>query len=414
MGAYRIVGGRPLRGTVPIHGAKNSVLPILAATLLAGGPCIIHNCPKIADVETAVQILRSLGAVVERSEDTLRVNTAQASGTRIPPELMKRMRAAVIFLGPLLGRFGNAEFSLPGGCPLGERPIDLHLRGLRHMGAQVETDGECFSCTAPVLTGGTVALPFPSVGATENLMLAAVCSRGQTAICNAAREPEIVDLANFLLACGGQISGAGTSVIRVEGGHDLHGCEFTVMPDRMEAATYLAAAAATKGDLTLRNAVAGHLTAVLDVLGRAGCRLTVGPDWIRLRSEGLRAVSPIRTAPYDGFPTDAQAPVMAAMTLAEGSSLFEETIFSNRFCHVGALCAMGADIRAVRQIALVRGVPNLRGAQVSAADLRGGAAITIAALCAQGESTVLNTEHMERGYADFVQILRSCGAEITE
>ena len=414
MGAYQITGGRPLRGDVPIHGAKNSVLPILAGTLLAGGPCTIHNCPQIADVETAVQILRSLGAAVERRGDVLCVDTAQADGTAIPPALMKRMRAAVIFLGPLLGRFGKADFSMPGGCPLGERPIDLHLRGLRLMGAQIGGEHDDFHCTAGQLKGCTIALPLPSVGATENLMLAALCCRGETVLCNAAREPEIVDLADFLRACGGEIHGAGSGVIRITGGRPLHGCEFTVMPDRMEAATYLAAAAATRGDLTLRGARSGHLTAVLEVLERAGCRITAGTDWIRLRSSGLRAVSPIRTAPYDGFPTDAQAPVMAAMALAEGNSLFEETIFSDRFCHVGALCAMGAQICAARRVALVRGVERLHGAQVCATDLRGGAAITIAALCAAGESSVLHTEHMERGYADFVQILRGCGAEIRE
>ncbi len=414
MGVYRITGGRPLRGVIPIHGAKNSVLPILAATLLVAAPCTIHNCPQIRDVETAAQILRALGAVVERSGETLYVDTGPVCGWAIPAALMRQMRAAVVFLGPLLGRFGRVEFSMPGGCPLGERPIDLHLRGLCAMGARLEGAGQTHICTAEQLTGCTIALPLPSVGATENLMLAALCCRGETILCNAAREPEIVDLAAFLRACGAQISGAGSSVIRINGGQTLHGAAFRVMPDRMEAATYLAAAAATRGDVTLRGAERAHLRAVLEILERAGCTITQNADLLRLRSDGLRAVSPIRTAPYDGFPTDAQAPIMAAMAVAEGSSIFEETIFSARFAHVAALRAMGARIQASRHVALVHGVAQLYGARVAATDLRGGAAMVIAALCAQGESEVRSTEHIQRGYADFVQSLSGCGAEIRE
>lgn len=412
MEAYLIRGGRPLAGTIAIHGAKNSALPILAATLVTGGRCIMYNCPEISDVETACAILRHLGCEARRSGDAVLVDSAGADRFDIPYILMQKMRAAVIFLGALLARFGQAEITLPGGCALGERPIDLHLMGLRHMGAEVRLEGEHIHCRTAGLEGCTIALPFPSVGATENLILAALGSRGTVTICNAAKEPEITDLIGFLQVCGAEISGAGSSMLRITGGCPLHGGEYTVMPDRMEAATYLAAAAATRGVLTLERVRPEHLTAVLEVLRRAGCELTVGEDTLHLACRHLLAVGPIHTAPYDGFPTDAQAPVMAAMAVAEGYTVFEETIFEDRYRHVPALCSMGAKIRATRRYAIVEGVGRLRGAELAATDLRGGAAMVIAALCAQGESLVTQTFHMERGYAHFVRTLRRCGAEI--
>lgn len=414
MGAYHIIGGRPLCGEIRIHGAKNSVLPILAAALVSGGCCTIHNCPEISDVATALTILQTLGCAVRRSADSVIIDTYAASYTNIPAELMQKMRAAVLFLGAMLTRFGEATLSQPGGCVLGKRPIDLHLLGLRHLGADCEygEDGT-LRCTARRLAGGTVALPFPSVGATENLLLAAVSCEGETVICNAAREPEIADLIGFLHACGAEISGAGGSVLRVRGGVRLHGAEYTVMPDRMEAATYLAAAAATQGEVLLRRVEPTHLTAVCRVLREAGCALTQTEQTLCLRAGRLHAVSPIRTAPYDGFPTDAQAPVMAALATAEGATVFEENIFEDRFRHVPALCSMGARIHAARRHAVVCGVPRLHGAQVEATDLRGGAAMVIAALSAEGESVVSNVGHMERGYDAFVETLRSCGAQIT-
>lgn len=412
MEAYLIRGGRPLAGTIAIHGAKNSALPILAATLVTGGRCIVYNCPEISDVETACAILRHLGCEARRSGDAVLVDSAGADRFDIPYILMQKMRAAVIFLGALLARFGQAEITLPGGCALGERPIDLHLMGLRHMGAEVRLEGEHIHCRTAGLEGCTIALPFPSVGATENLILAALGSRGTVTICNAAKEPEITDLIGFLQVCGAEISGAGGSMLRITGGCPLHGGEYTVMPDRMEAATYLAAAAATRGALTLERVRPEHLTAVLEVLRRAGCELTVGEDTLHLACRRLLAAGPIHTAPYDGFPTDAQAPVMAAMAVAEGYTVFEETIFEDRYRHVPALCSMGAKIRATRRYAIVEGVGRLRGAELAATDLRGGAAMVIAALCAQGESLVTQTFHMERGYAHFVRTLRRCGAEI--
>lgn len=414
MGAYLIRGGQPLCGSVTVHGAKNSVLPIIAATLVTKSRCVLHNCPPISDADDALAVARSLGCHVTRSGTTVEIDTYPADRTDIPAELMCRMRATVIFLGALLARFSEARLSSPGGCALGARPIDLHLRGLSLMGAECRTDGQTLSCAANALHGCTIALPFPSVGATENLLLAALACRGETVLCNAAREPEIGDLIGFLQTCGAEISGAGTSVLRIRGGRELHGATYTVMPDRMEAATYLAAAAATRGEVTLKCVCPTHLTAVTEVLRRGGCELTESEAEIVLRCRRFSAVSPIRTAPYDGFPTDAQAPIMALAATAEGVSIFEETVFSDRFRHVPALCAMGARIRAVRRHAVVCGVKHLHGAQVEATDLRGGAAMVIAALAADGESLVTKTEHVRRGYAELVSTLRSCGAEIKE
>lgn len=413
MGAYRIIGGRPLDGEVTIHGAKNSVLPILAATLLTADCCVLHNCPAISDVDSAVAILSHLGCKAERCGETLCVDTRSASGTEIPVSMMRRMRAAVIFLGPLLARFSRATASPPGGCELGARPIDLHLRGLHRLGAEIVQEDDRLCCRTSGLQGGTVTLPFPSVGATENLLLAAMGCRRDVILCNAAREPEIGDLVRFLRVCGADIAGEGTSVLRIRAGRTLHGAEFTVQPDRMEAATYLAAAAATRGRLTLRKTRPEHYLAVTRVLERGGCALErCADDTLTISCRRLCAAGPIRTGPYDGFPTDAQAPLMAAMSTAEGVSIFEETIFSDRFRHVPALRSMGAHILTTERYAVVTGVPSLFGAAVSATDLRGGAAMVIAALCAEGESVIRETEHIDRGYSDLAAQLRACGAEI--
>lgn len=411
MGAYRIEGGTPLKGELTLHGAKNSVLPILAATLLTGEVCVLHNCPRISDVDTALQILEYLGCKTERHGSTLRICTYEAAPRPIPHSLTGRMRAAVIFLGSLLARFRQGCLAFPGGCALGERPIDLHLRGLEHLGYSCHSDETCVCCTGENPKGGTVALPFPSVGATENLILGAIGCRGTTVLCNAAREPEIGDLITFLRSCGADITDRG-SVLTIRGGKKLHGTEYRIMSDRMEAATYLAAAAATRGDLILRNAVPSHLTAVTEVFRKAGCDLWEKGDRIHLRCAGLRAVSPIRTAPYDGFPTDAQAPIMAVLACAKGVSVIEESIFSNRFLHVPGLRSMGARIRASHRYAIIDGVQRLHGANTEATDLRGGAALVIAALTAEGCSRIGATVHMERGYEDFVGNLQSLGGNI--
>lgn len=411
MGVYRITGGVPLCGTVPIHGAKNAILPILAATLAVGGVCVLCNCPDITDVDDALALLQHLGCSSQREDDCIRVDTSAARPAPLPKALVRRMRAAVLFLGAMLARFSEASLFHPGGCPLGDRPINLHLNALRRMGADCVYDGDELHCTARRLLGATIDLPFPSVGATENILLAALACEGETILQNAAREPEITDLIGFLQKCGAEIRGAGTSTLRISGGWRLHGTCYRIVPDRVEAVTYLAACAATRGHLHLTGVCPAHLTAVLSVLRRGGCRVEAKQTELTISCSELQAVSPIVTAPYDGFPTDAQAPIMAAMATAVGTSHMEETVFSDRFCHVPALCKMGADIVVDQCCAEVRG-GRLHGATVEATDLRGGAAMAIAAMAAEGESLITATEHIERGYTNFVPILRACGARI--
>ena len=412
MATYKIWGGRPLVGEIPIHGAKNSVLPILAASLLCKGRCILRNCPHISDVEAALEILRCLGCEAHWEGELLSVDSTHAEGTEIPITLMRRMRAAVVFLGPLLARFGCARIYQPGGCVLGERPIDYHLSGLRQMGVRCEYEGETLCCQTERLRGCVLTLPFPSVGATENLLLAAVGCAEEVVICNGAKEPEIADLIGFLRDCGAEIDDSGP-VLRVRGGRPLYGTVNSVVPDRMEAATYLMAGAITRGDVTLHGVRPEHLKAVTKLLRQGGCELTEERRTMRLRCDGMRAVGPIVTAPYDGFPTDAQAPMMALLTTARGASVMEETMFTHRFAHVPALQQMGAKIHATRRYAIVEGVERLRGACVEATDLRGGAAMVLAALSADGCSEIRKIEHMERGYTDMVSILQGLGADIT-
>lgn len=412
MPTYQITGAIPLCGQVPIGGAKNAALPILAASVLCADQSRLHCCPNISDVSNALKILKSLGCKVQLREDCVVVDTYPANRCEIAPNLMATMRAAVIFLGALLARFGEARITQPGGCPLGERPIDLHLLGLRHMGYRCEYEGNVLCCKEEALRGCTIALPFPSVGATENILLAALRCDQEIVLCNAAREPEIADLICYLKKCGAQISGANTSVLRIRGGRRLHGATHTVMPDRMEAATYLCAAAITRGSVELLSSQPRHLTAVLESLKKAGCCVRVSEDRIWLSCKHLHSCGSIRTAPYDAFPTDAQAPMMAAMATGEGSTVFEENIFSDRFRHVPALRSFGADIYAADRYAVVKGVGRLHAANVAATDLRGGAAMVLAALNAEGTSSISNIAHIQRGYESFVQKLSSLGAQI--
>ena len=411
MGSYAIRGGAPLGGGLRIYGSKNSALPILAATILCPGPCVLENCPPISDVDTALEILRYLGAEACREGERVLVDTYSLCRGTIPVELMQRMRAAIIFLGPLLARFGQACLSQPGGCVLGQRPIDLHLMGLEHMGAHCQWEGELLCCRTDGLRGCTVALPYPSVGATENLLLAAIGCPEEVVICNGAREPEITDLIGFLRTCGAEIDDLG-SVLRIRGGKALRASPYRIMPDRMEAATYMTAVAATRGSVCLEGLCPQHLRAVTHVLQKGGCEIREDANSLTLSCRSMKSVGPIRTAPYDGFPTDAQAPVMALLATAKGASVMEETVFSDRFRHVPALQAMGARIYASRHYAIIDGVPRLHGARVCATDLRGGAALVVAALGAEGVSHISQTEHMERGYGNFVQRLQSLGAEI--
>ena len=413
MQSLMITGGAPLIGSVAIHGAKNSVLPILAAAVLCQSPCVLHNCPQIEDVSTALSILRRLGCRVERQGSTIFVDPRGLYACEVPPELARKMRSSVIFLGALTARTGQAAVALPGGCPLGARPIDLHRMALEALGAETALDAGKITCRMKKSRPARITFPFPSVGATENAMLAAMGCRGTVVIENAAREPEIADLAGFLRSAGAEIRGIGSGTLTIEGGKPLHGTTYTILPDRIETATYLCAAAACGGDVTLRQTDGQTLLPVLDALRASGCTISERPGILRIRAEGRRT-SPGRivTRPYPGFPTDAQALMMAAVLRAEGETVFEETIFEDRLRHTAELQKMGAEICVQASTAIVRGVPVLHGATVQAGDLRGGAALVAAALSAEGNSQVLGVKHIKRGYDRLEENLKSLGAAI--
>ena len=362
-----------------------------------------------------MRILWALGCDARWEQDTLVVDTAALKGCAISDILMREMRSSAIFLGAILARCGCAELSYPGGCELGPRPIDLHLAALRTLGAEVRERGGCVSCRGGRMNGAEIVLSLPSVGATENASLAAIGARGTTTISNAAREPEICDLQNFLCAMGASVRGAGSSTIVVEGGQKLHGCDYQAIADRIVASTYLAAAAGAGGDICLRDVVPGHLSTVTTALMQAGCRVSCEADSIRLESRGrLRSVAPLRTSPYPGFPTDAQAVLMAALSRSQGTTVFVENMFENRYRHVAELRRMGADVRPEGRVAVVCGVEQLHGAQVNATDLRGGAALVVAGVQAQGITQIGDTHHIRRGYADIVGDLTRLGAVIWE
>lgn len=415
MSAIIIRGGRPLSGSLTVQGAKNSVLPILAATLLSGEVCRIRHCPRLRDVETAMEILRHLGCRADWQGRDLLVDAADLTRWDVPDHLMSRMRSSVVFLGAILARCGQAEMTYPGGCELGARPIDLHLAALRSMGAAIQETGGRLVCRRERLTGTEIVLSLPSVGATENAMLAACGAEGTTVIANAAREPEIVDLQTFLQKMGAHVQGAGSSTVVVEGGAPLHGCVHTVVADRIVAATYLAAAAGTGGDIRLEGVDYRHLSAVATMLRQAGCRLTCGETSIRLQApRRLQSAGPIRTAPYPGFPTDAQAVLMASLLRSEGATVFVENIFDSRYRHVPEMVRMGADIRLEGRVAVVCGVDRLHGATVRAKELRGGASLVLAGLQAEGETAVTGVEHIQRGYEDLTGELAQLGADIRQ
>ena len=413
MREIHIRGENPLYGTIHIHGAKNSVLPMLAATILHPGISVIQGCPRLSDVETASAILRFLGADLIWEQDALIVNASSLNAAEIPEHLMREMRSSVIFLGAMLARFGEAQLSYPGGCELGPRPIDLHLYALSQLGATFAEHGGTLHAQAKKLTGASIHLATPSVGATENAMLAAVGAEGITEIHNAAREPEIEDLQCFLNALGAEVSGAGTSTVTVSGGRATHDARHRVMPDRIVAATYLAALAAAGGEAELIGAEESRLRSVIASFREMGARLCETETGLLIsRREVLKAPRSIRTAPYPGFPTDAQAILMAAALKAQGTSIFAENIFESRYRHVDELIRMGADIRTEGRVAIVRGVPRLRGASLRCTDLRGGAALVVAALAAAGESRISAIEHIDRGYEDISRDLRLLGADI--
>jgi UDP-N-acetylglucosamine 1-carboxyvinyltransferase len=413
MSVLRITGGRELRGAARVQGAKNSVLPIIAASLLANGETVIHNCPKLSDVEAAIKILRHLGCRAERRDREVAVDSRGLSRLDIPHGLMREMRSSVIFLGALLARGGEAALSLPGGCELGPRPIDLHLGALRALGAEITEEGGSIICRASRLRGRRVNLGFPSVGATENTMLAASLAEGTTVVTNAAREPEIWDLQCYLRALGVNAYGAGTPTVVVEGTRISADVAHSVIPDRIAAATYLAAAAATRSEVELTGVIPAHLAAVTGTLREMGCAIRAERERLHIKSDGrLRAVRPVITEPYPGFPTDAQPQLMAAALRAEGTTAFVENIFENRYRHAEEMRRLGADIKIEGRVAMVTGTDKLTGAPVTATDLRGGAALAVAALGAEGTTELSGLHHIDRGYDGLEDTLRALGAEI--
>jgi len=409
----RINGGVRLCGSVTVHGAKNSVLPIMAASILAEGESVIHNCPDLRDVDVSISILNHLGCRVSRSGDTVSIDSSTMNHSDIPDALMREMRSSVVFLGAILARTGEAVLSYPGGCELGPRPIDLHLKALRTLGADIEERGGNILCKVKELRGGRIDLPIPSVGATENAMLLASRCKGETLITNAAREPEIEDLQCYLRRLGVNIHGAGTSVITIEGRSRKTNVEHRIIPDRIVASTYALAVASAGGKAEIKCIEPRHFATVTDVLTEAGCDLDIGTESLKIVCERpLKAVRPILTAPYPGFPTDAQPPLMAASLRFEGTTVFVENIFENRYRHVSELLRMGADIRTEGRVALICGRKMLHGASVEATDLRGGAALTVAALGAVGESRVSGLKHIDRGYEHLEVSLSELGADI--
>ena len=413
MGKLIIDGGEKISGEICVQGAKNAVLPILAATVMADGVCVIKNCPALRDVDKTDLVLERLGCTVKREGNVVTVDTRGMYDCRICEDLMREMRSSIIFLGAIISRCKKAVVSMPGGCPIGLRPIDLHLKALRELGVDIQEEHGYIKCTAEKLQGGNIHLDFPSVGATENIMLTAVCAEGTTTISNAAREPEIVDLGNFLNSMGARVYGMGGSVITVHGVEKLHGAEYTIMPDRIVAATYLAASAITGGEICLKNVNPQDMGAMLHVLGEMGVKLRCETDRImQTAPKRLKSVHTIRTMPYPGFPTDIQSPFMSLAAMARGTSVFIENIFENRFQHVDELTRMGADIKVEGRSAVVRGVKELQGANVVARELRGGASLVVAALAANGTTTISGVELIERGYENIEKHLLNCGAKI--
>lgn len=414
MDRLEITGGERLSGEIRISGAKNAALPILAAALLAEGPVLLENVPHLNDVTTTVKLLRHMGVEIIFHDGThLEIDAANISEFLAPYELVKTMRASILVLGPLLSRFGRADVSLPGGCAIGARPVNLHVAGLQAMGAEIAIDNGYIRARAERLHGARLILDTVTVTGTENLMMAAVLAKGETLIENAAREPEVVDLADFLCLMGAQIEGAGTDSISIQGVDSLQGTSYSVMPDRIESGTYLVAAAITGGRIRIKRTRPGHLDAVLMKLEEAGADIQRGPDWIELDMGGRRpAAVDVRTAPYPAFPTDMQAQFCALNAVADGTGTVIETVFENRFMHAQELQRMGAELSVEGNTAIIRGVERLAGAPVMATDLRASASLVLAGLVADGVTVVDRIYHIDRGYECIEEKLCQLGAEI--
>ncbi|MEP5764788.1 MAG: UDP-N-acetylglucosamine 1-carboxyvinyltransferase [Halieaceae bacterium] len=408
-----VTGNGPLRGVVRIAGAKNAALPVIAAALLTPEPLKLGNIPEVKDIGTALELLELIGCQVGRQDDLLEIDSSGVHSVRAPYELVKTMRGAILLLGPLLARFGEADVSLPGGCAIGSRPVNEHIAGLEAMGAEIQIEGGYIQAKCQRLQGAHYAFDIPSVTATENLMMAAALAQGTTVLENAALEPEVEDLARLLIKMGARISGEGTSTLTIEGVDSLSGASHEVPPDRIETGTFLVAAAATRGSISVLDTQPAYLQHVLAKLEAAGMNIETGEDWIKLDSRGKRATAVhVSTAPYPAFPTDMQAQFMALNAVAEGNATVIENIFENRFMHVAELQRMGADIELQGHTAIITGRERLQGAPVMATDLRASACLLIAALTAEGETSIDRVYHLDRGYANIVEKLADLGATI--
>ncbi len=409
-----IDGGRRLSGEIDIQGAKNSALPILAATVLVRGESVIHNCPDLSDINAAIKILRHLGCKVKKENNTLTVDSREISCYNIPDSLMREMRSSIVFLGSVLGRTGKAVMSSPGGCDIGLRPIDLHLSSLRSLGVKVEESHGCVICTKDKeIDGGVISLSFPSVGATENIILACALSKGRTVVLNAAREPEIKDLADFLNSCGCKVEIGNHGTVVISGTDSLHGCEHTVIPDRIAALTFMSAVAASGGEVRVNKTDTSAFMSVIPLFEQMGCDIKNRKTSLDIKmSRRPNAVRDIRTMPYPGFPTDAQAPITAVLSIAKGTSVLVENIFENRFKHIPELQRMGAKVKIEGKVAIIDGTSQLYGTKTVCPDLRGGAALVIAGLCASGTTVIEQICHIDRGYENIEYDLTGLGAQI--
>lgn len=407
-----VTGGNPLEGAIIVSGAKNAVLPIIAASLLSSEPVRLEDAPDLLDVGIMGQVMEALGVKVMRDGSKLFIDAHNIVSIEAPHDLVTQMRASIVIMGPLLARQGRVRISHPGGCAIGSRPINWHLKGLEALGAEVKMDHGFLDVSTRGLKGARIYLDFPSVGATENIMMAASLAQGTTIIENAAQEPEIVDLANFLNEMGGKVRGAGTSVIHIEGVREMHGATHTVIPDRIEAGSYLLMAAAVGGNVLVKNVISDHLKPVLAKMDEAGVRFAEEDDGIRVFSDGIYRAVDIKTQVHPGFPTDLQAPFLAFLSKAQGTAVVTETVFENRFMHVDELNRMGADIKIEGRSAMIQGVVRLTGAPVAATDLRAGAALILAAMTAEGTTEIGNLHHIDRGYEKIAEKLAGIGAII--